>query len=272
MKHLSFSSLRRLQKDQKDFYKKNIMGIREPFRNKNFVIGQVIHKWIEEFHKGEREVGEEILWLEDIEDNRSDIYSIIKPFVDQRLQLRRDDYLDSLEEWDKPKGRSKSKYKTQVKKGIINYLKARPSKPLHSEYNFYVAIDDCDVKLKGYIDAVYENYLLDYKTIRAFSNFNRYSGEKKLKTYWWQGLFYCLGRNIENPDNQIHTAKYLEIKKTKPKTTDCYRYIQFTYNDEDYSHGKKLFKNSVQLAKSLKQDNLVESFESTENIPDFTIL
>lgn len=244
--HFSFSSLKKLRENRREFYKGYIKWERPAFWSDNMVIGSCVHKYIELYN------------TDNISDNKEDIKDFAKNFlVDEWVN-----YLNKLEDEPEDAFKKNSLIK-KVIKAINNFLELDLDKPKENEYKFLVDIDDQPIKLKGYIDAVYDDYLLDYKIVRWFSDPDSWFGWWNLKKYWYQGLYYCLAYNIAE-DADINVCKFLEIKKTKPRTTDTHRLITFEYTPEDFEKARSEFQKSCRIVESIAEDNILENFDDVK--------
>jgi len=244
--HFSFSSLKKLRENPREFYKGYIRWEREPFWSDNMVVGSCVHKYIELYNT----------------DNITKKESDIKDFVKNYLIDEWVNYLNKLE-WESETKFKKNKLIKQVMKAIDNFLELDLDKPKDNEYKFLVDIEWNPIKLKGYIDAVYDDSLLDYKIVRWFSDPDSWFGWWNLKKYWYQGLYYCLSYNIAE-DADINVCKFLEIKKTKPRTTDTHRLITFEYTPEDFEKARSQFKKSCKLVEKLDEEDILENFDDTK--------
>lgn len=251
IKHLSFSSICKLSKEPKVFYDRYVDHKRENFWNDNFAVGRCVHKWIEEHYQEELKT-----------DNKS-----LKSYCDKFISKERKKYVRNLDDWEKAKGYSKISLIKKSVKAIKNFIKFKEKvwleAPVSSEMQLYTDLWT-DIKFKGFIDAVYDDFLLDYKIVNSFWNLDSWYGGKSKSKYYWQGLFYCLAYSVET-GRDMKTAKFLEIKKSKPKKTPAIKVITYNYIDKDFRKAISEFKTACKIAKNIKKNEVLEHYENGDN-------
>lgn len=207
----------------------------------NLVVGSCVHKYIELYNLGEQP-------------------DTMKDWINDYLNIARHDYLKNLKEDIEPVEWKKGRRFYKAKAAINNFLHLSIEEADEAEYDFSVYIDWADIPLMGSIDAVYGDRIVDYKTVRGFTNLDSWFGWKKVNKYRWQWLFYYYAYYLDTSERK-DCVQFLEIKKTNPRKSNRCRFVTFYYNDDDIELLKQEFLKSVEYVKALKPDELMRNFD-----------
>jgi len=241
--------MKQLRASPEKFYRERVLWDREDWFKDYFVIGSCIHKYIELYNNNEEP---------------EDKIQFINKFLNKARQTHR----QQLEDGEKPLERDRGNWFYQCKAGINNFLYMDLEPSEQAEFEFEVDVDDSEIPFVGAIDAITEASLIDRKTTKNFVKFNGRYSYNKLSKYWWQWLSYYYGYHKATGEWKDN-VKFIEIKKTKPRSTNKIRVITFEYSQEDIELFKNEFHKSILKIKAMEWEWLIlRSFEDAE--PNYT--
>lgn len=195
--NISYSTIKKLRTNEKQWYKEYVLWERDQEFKDYFVVGTAFHNVIE---------WEAIHW----ELSREIWYKYIYDMVSEH----------SLDE------RTSTKMLKEFDACFENYQENRLfGKWWEAEAKLELEYND-NYNVKGYLDRIRENSLYDIKTVGRFETMEPWQYSGKYEEYMEQLKLYWYVNKVIN-DKEFDSCYILEVKKTKPKTWEWTRLVEF---------------------------------------------